>query len=114
MTKPTPPLGLTVPGLVTRIVDGDTLEVELTRTVAIRLEDCWCPEIRGAQKPDGEKAKANLERLAGGKSVVVHVPWKQKTADLFTFGRAVARVYVDGKDLSAEQVKAGFATEEKR
>lgn len=103
-------LGLTVPVRVVRVLDGDTIEVELRRAVTVRLEDCWAKEMR---EPGGKEAKENLQKLADTQTAILHVPWKSKTSDIFTFGRVVGRLYVEGKDISELQVIQGFATREK-
>ena len=40
--------GLTLPGNVLDVHDGDTVTVEVKRTLRIRLLDCWAPELRDA------------------------------------------------------------------
>ena len=47
--------------------------------------------------------------------VIVHIPAdpEGEIKDVFTFGRAVGRVFLDGEDFSAIMVKEGLATETK-
>lgn len=104
-----PPIGWTTHATVSRVIDGDTLRVEVTRTIDVRLEDCWAPELRSE---GGALSKANLEELCGGSSVVLFVPASagDELRDIFTFGRVVGRVYCNGVDVSEAQVSAGHAT----
>jgi endonuclease YncB( thermonuclease family) len=86
----------------TRIVDGDTIDVaHAGETVRIRLEGIDCPE---RDQPFAEEARALTALLVEGKTVEVIA--KEKDA----YGRTAARVFVDGRDLSAELLKAGLAT----
>lgn len=86
----------------TRIVDGDTIDVSRAgETVRIRLEGIDCPE---RNQPFAEEAMALTALLVEGK--MVDVIAKEKDA----YGRTAARVFVDGRDLSAELLKAGLAT----
>ena len=39
-----PQEGFTTKAKVTRVIDGDTVDVEITRKVRLRLKDCWAPE----------------------------------------------------------------------
>jgi len=83
------------------VLDGDTIDVARNgTTVRIRLEGIDCQEIG---QPFAEKAKVFTQRLAAGKTVSVI----EKEKD--SYGRTVARVYVDGRDLSVELLKAGLA-----
>lgn len=111
---------------VTRIIDGDTLEVEVSRVLRIRLLDCWAPESKNdpripeskqaAEKKAGLAAKANLEKLAIGKDVIVQIPSDVDVAKSVTMGRFLGRVWIvgDGESLSEKQVSGGFATKAKR
>jgi endonuclease YncB( thermonuclease family) len=118
---PAPPVEVAVPApsitaaaKILSVRDGDTLKVRIQFECDVRLLDCWSPEITGAEKPEGMKARDNLQRLALGKTGIVHIPLTSENIGKATsMGRILGRVYVDGKDLSAEQVKAGFATESK-
>lgn len=113
-----PPLGLTARAVVTRIVDGDTMDVMLMLPVRVRLLDCWAPEITGVQKPEGIVAKEQLEKMAPvGSRVRVQVPTGDADAlcDVLTMGRVLGNVWRDGDDesLSELMVAAGMATPEK-
>ena len=113
-----PELGLCARAVVDRVIDGDTLDVELRLPVRVRLLDCWAPEVHGAEKPDGIRAKLELqELLPRGARVVVHVPTRQahELSDVFTFGRILGNVWRtnDEKSVSERMVELGFATAEK-
>ncbi|GAB4381972.1 MAG: hypothetical protein Kow0045_00770 [Albidovulum sp.] len=80
------------------VIDGDTIDIGGTR---IRLAGIDAPEL---DHPFGNRAKWTLVNLCRGQQVraVLQV-------DL-SHGRAVATCYLpDGRDLSAEMVRAGMA-----
>ena len=80
------------------IVDGDTLVVQKNQ---IRLFGVDAPEMN---HPYGKNAKWALVKLCKGQTVDVHITAQD------AHGRSVARCYLpDGRDLSAEMVKLGFA-----
>ncbi len=103
-----PPLGWTTLAKVVRVIDGDTVDVVISKRVRIRLEDCWAPERRN---PGGAESTAHLRMLVDGKDVTLHIPGDDDIRRLITFGRFVGRLYVDGQDVSRLQVEAGHATE---
>ena len=41
-----PPEGFTTKATVVRVIDGDTVDVSITRRLRVRLQDCWAPETR--------------------------------------------------------------------
>jgi endonuclease YncB( thermonuclease family) len=116
----------TTPAKVLRVIDGDTLEIEVRRVIRVRMLDCWAPESkldprlpeaqREAEKQAGQAAKANLQRLADGREVIVQIPGDVDLAKAITMGRWLGRVWLkgDGESLSEKQVKGGFATVKKR
>lgn len=113
-----PPTGWTTPCVVVDVYDGDTVVVDVTRRIRVRLLDCWAPEIRGgteAEKELGRRAKEKLESFIGdAQAVVLHVPTEDNDAkDWMTMGRVLGRLFADQKDVSVEMVKAGHATVEK-
>jgi endonuclease YncB( thermonuclease family) len=127
--QPPPPLAQTQPpepswttrAKVLRVIDGDTVEVEVRRVVRVRMLDCWAPESkldprisqadRETEKFAGQASKENLRRLCEGQNVVVQIPAGEDVAKSITMGRWLGRVWIegDGESLSEKQVKGGFA-----
>lgn len=91
-----------VSGVVTRIVDGDTLWVAPAGQppFAVRLRDIDAPEIC---QPHGPEARAALEEYALGQAVTMRIFARD------THGRAVARVATAERDLSVRMVEEGHA-----
>lgn len=80
------------------VIDGDTIVVQKTQ---VRLFGIDAPELN---HPYGNKARWGLVNLCKGKTVRAEV----SAQDIH--GRVVAKCYLaDGRDLSAEMVKAGLA-----
>jgi endonuclease YncB( thermonuclease family) len=95
-------LGSSFSARVVSVTDGDTLDVVTAdkRRVRIRLEGIDCPE-RG--EPFSNVARNFTRQLAFDKTVQV------KVRDVDRYGRLVARMTSEGKDLSLELVNAGLA-----
>ncbi|MBK8916449.1 MAG: hypothetical protein IPM64_17930 [Phycisphaerales bacterium] len=116
-----PPLGLTKACRVVRVVDGDTLDVEVRYQLRVRLLDCWAPESRTkdlTEKDRGLASKEHLEQLApAGSQAVLFVPGSAdgSLGELLTLGRVLGHVWVgpDPHSLSERQRKAGHATPRK-
>lgn len=130
-----PPLGTTLEAAVTDVHDGDTITVQtMPRILRLRLKDCWCQELTrpafdktgkpiinpktGRQasepNPEGIAAGDRLRKAITGKTITVHIPFKQDVGAETTMGRFVAVIWdEDGKNLNEWQVKDGFATKEK-
>jgi endonuclease YncB( thermonuclease family) len=89
-------------GVVTRIVDGDTLHVTpaVGAPVTVRLRDIDAPEIC---QPHGPEARAALEQYALGQAVTMRVFGRD------THGRTIARVATTERDLSVRMVEEGHA-----
>lgn len=80
------------------VVDGDTITIGNT---SIRLAGIDAPEM---DHPYGKNAKWALVNLCKGQVITAEME------DHFSHGRCVATCYLpDGRDLSAEMVKAGLA-----
>jgi endonuclease YncB( thermonuclease family) len=106
------------PWKVTRAVDGDTVEIQVT-WLPVELGDKLKVRIFGVDTPEkGARAKCPAEAEKGsaaseftkkfirGKKVLVEI----KQWDKFG-GRVLGDVNVDGKSLRAELIKNGFARE---
>ncbi len=94
-------------GTVTRVVDGDTVDVRLTsgKRERVRLIGIDTPE-RG--ECAAAKATAAARRLALGRTVVLRGDATQDTRD--RYGRLLAYVWIGGrKDLGLEQLRHGLA-----
>ena len=116
----------TTKAVVTNVVDGDTIDVEIRRTIRVRFIDCWAPEThidgrlpeakQAAEKKAGLKAKEDLKTLALNKPVILQVPTSEDLLKSTTMGRVLGRVWLEGDDesLSEKQVRSGNATKVKR
>jgi len=81
--------------------DGDTILVmKYGRPIKIRLEGIDCPELG---QDFGAKAKRFTAGMVFRKILEVREYYQDE------YGRTVARVYIDSKDLSLELVKTGLA-----
>src|SRR5262245_23330677 len=81
--------------------DGDTIEVLRDNSpVKVRLEGVDCPEVG---QDFSQKAKQFTSGLLFGKTVEIHSTGNDK------YGRLIARVIVDGKDVSEQLLMAGLA-----
>jgi endonuclease YncB( thermonuclease family) len=86
---------------VVGVSDGDTVTVLISGCqTRVRLAEIDAPEKR---QPFGERSKQSLSDLVYGKRVEV----KQEDCD--HYGRIVGRVYTEGLDVNAEQIKRGMA-----
>jgi len=108
-------VGGPVAAQVERVIDGDTFEARAivwpgTFVIkAIRTRGINAPEIASAHCPEeraqGEKARAFLEHLVGGKTVLLY-----QIADDKFGGRVDAKVMTeDGRDVAALLVDQGLA-----
>lgn len=103
------------PARLSRVIDGDTVQVEieiwpnLTEHTSVRLAGVNTPEVHGAGIAECEKQKGlaaadfTAKFLLAGSAIVL------KDLHLDKYGRALARVEVDGQDLSAALLAAGLA-----
>lgn len=111
-SRPAP--GWTTSCRVVSVHDGDTLTVEVSRRLQVRLLDCWAPELRDEGGPESGQ---HLRRLADGKKATLHIPAAKNGEEwrLLTFGRVLGHVWLEGDEcsLSEHQVKAGKATKTK-
>lgn len=121
MSRSTPPEpAWTTPAKVVYVIDGDTVVVDVTRRLRIRVLDCWAPESRTRdldEKHRGLAAKENMCRLLPvGSPVTVSIPTSidGDVQDVLTMGRFLAHVWsADGVNVADAQFKAGHATREK-
>ncbi len=95
-------IGQTITGKVIKIKDGDTF-VLLTlkkEEFTIRLAEIDCPE---SGQDFGKNAKQFLSNLIFSKNV------NCKITTIDSYGRSIAKVYVEGLYVSEELIKNGWA-----
>jgi micrococcal nuclease len=109
-----PPAGYTTECRIIDVYDGDTITVEITKRLKVRMLDCWAPEVRGNSREEGLISRDTLRNLALDKDAIIHIPAANKGEiwRIMTFGRVLAHVWVKGheKNLSEQMVETGHAT----
>jgi endonuclease YncB( thermonuclease family) len=100
--RPTDLVGRTFDAHVVGVIDGDTIDVVQApnRRIRVRLDGVDTPE---AGEPFSQQARTLARVLAFDKIVTII------GKDVDRYGRLVARVRADGRDLSIEMVGAGLA-----
>lgn len=87
--------------VITGISDGDTATAELDgKSVRLRLARIDAPERK---QPWGNRAEQSLRDLVWKR--LVHIEWRELDRN----GRPIVTMTVDGRDVSAEQVRRGMA-----
>jgi micrococcal nuclease len=104
---PTPDPARSVAGcLVTRIVDGDTLDVEdCSDEGRVRLILADTPEVFFGVECYGREASAYTEQSLLGRSVTL----ERDVSDLDRFDRKLRYIWVDGDLFNAQIVRDGYA-----
>ncbi|MBL8509048.1 MAG: thermonuclease family protein [Chitinimonas sp.] len=99
---PSPGDGQALRGRVTKVADGDTLEVMLANgsTLNVRLAYVDAPE---SAQPDGTVAGLMLAKQVLGRQVLLNLQGQDK------YGRSVAEVRLGEVDIGLAQVQAGHA-----
>jgi micrococcal nuclease len=93
-------------GLVTRIVDGDTIEVEIDgQRFPLRYIGIDTPELNVPGEPAGEQASLENEALVLGKTVLL----VQDVSETDRFGRLLRYVFLGEEFVNYRLVRSGFA-----
>lgn len=113
-----PPYGLTLPCIVRRVIDGDTVEISLPgsdRRWPIRLLDCWAPELPTEAGQIAKRAAEELVADADQTSVFLPAPRDaMKLLAMTTMGRLLGHVFLrTDQTLSEAMVQRGMAFKEK-
>lgn len=100
---------------VVRVIDGDTVVVEVRQQYHVRLLDCWAKELHGPDKDIGLASKQHLAEAVQhlGRTGIVSIPWHEDSAKSWSMGRTLGRVWLGGEELSEIQVSSGHATKTK-
>ena len=103
LARPASPSVVAWPGIVTYVVDGDTIRVRPAaggKPVSIRIQGIDAPEIC---QPGGALARDALMRRLLGKRVAVHGQYHDD------YGRLLAKVVFGGEDAGKWMVASGMA-----
>lgn len=93
---------------VTRVVDGDTIKLRgASGDVTIRLVGIDAPEISHKKREPGQPFSQQATKYLAGTVLNKRVDIKEYGHD--RYGRTLAVVFLDGKNVNLEMVKAGFA-----
>ncbi len=106
-----PQPSITLPCTIAEVTDGDTVVVQLRLTTSVRLKDCWAKELGSG----GEPAKNRLTKLAEGKDATLTIDLSEakRLGDVFSFGRVIGTLWIEGDCVNRQLVKEGFATKVK-
>jgi len=116
-----PQYGISLPCTFHHARDADTIVVQLRNSGllwAIRLIDCWAPEIRGEEKPEGIDASiAAIALLKTAKELSVFIPVEnigENVLKFLTFDRIPGYLYLDDETtLNEKLIELGHATKSK-
>ncbi|WP_176472522.1 thermonuclease family protein [Brevibacterium casei] len=99
------------PAVVQYVVDGDTIDVDVDgQEQRVRLLGIDTPEIATVDRPGepcGDEARQLMQELIVAGDVTLRSDDAQPAED--KYGRTLAYVEADGKDLGAELLAAGLA-----
>lgn len=110
---PTMPPNVSGPYTVLKVVDGDTIHVDVNGTkVKIREIGLDTPEVVDPRKPVqcfGREASAQAKAVLAGQQVYLETDPSQDTVD--KYGRTLAYVWVNGHLFNEDMIAAGYAFE---
>jgi len=111
---PTMPQGIQGPYTVVKVVDGDTIHVNVNgQKLKIRLIGIDTPEVVDPRKPVqcfGREASAQAKTILGGQSVYLETDPSQDSID--KYGRTLAYVWTElGRLFNLDMIADGYANE---
>ena len=124
-----PPDGLTLPGRIVEVHDGDTVTVEVTTRMRVRLIDCWAPEVMTDRRvPPAEQAAAKAagaasrdylrQMVSRSPTCRLHIPRTgDDIGDMTSMGRVLGKIWLDDdatRSVSERMVSSGHATKTKQ
>lgn len=111
MNQNSPIPGYCTEATVTRIIDGDTIEIEVKRKVKIRLLGI---DVHEKNTENGKEAILFLEHNVKGEKVLLFIPANKADIlmDISSFERILGEIWVDNKNLSSILREEGFEKSE--
>ena len=113
--KNPPRTGYCTPVNIIRVIDGDTLEVEVSRRFAVRLTkdglDGSYFDVSEKDTPKGEQATEFVSTvIMDGREFLLFIPtgMNDKLMDINSFNRILGEIWVDGTPLTDKLLEAGY------
>lgn len=110
ISKTAPPVGYTYEAQFIRVLDGDTIKVNISlgfnmwvHDKSIRLLEVYAPETHtkdAVEKENGEKVKAFVESKLNADAHIIVQTFKPDSQDLY--GRYLAVIWVNGSNLNMD------------
>jgi len=113
-------LGFLYPAKIERVIDGDTIVVDLYLGLGVVLDDqyirfygidAW--ETRGEERPKGLLAKEYVIRRLGEGKLEIEIRPEWGSHGRGKYGRWLGVLYIDGVNINVELVEKGHAEEYK-
>lgn len=114
--KPVPRPGFCTLAKITRVIDGDTVEVEITRKFNVRLthdknnkKEYF--QVAEVNTPEGKQAKKYVEDLVDGQDqITLFIPSKDniKLTDINSFDRLLGEIWIGDNRLTDILLQVGY------
>lgn len=107
-------MGLSTEAKVLRVIDGDTIEVEVTRRFPIRIahknDQGLYYDAPNKATPAGKRTITEMEKYVG-QDILLFVPTHgQGLIDFTSFNRVIGQLWkLDGTSITQELLDSGFA-----
>lgn len=95
--------GLVTKGIVKNVVDGDTIDITVRKTIRVRLIGTSAPEIKTKNvetKLLGYEIKHYVEDAILGKEVMLIIPFDENLKDILSLDRVLGIIYLDGENFN--------------
>ena len=118
MTAPSPNDRYTYAVQLVRIIDGDTVVLDIDLGCKMWLKDEHCrlsgintPELHGEEREEGYRSLAGLQYLIDGKEILIRMSKDKRTLKdkKGKFGRWLVELWVDGRSVNDQLVDGGYA-----
>ncbi len=120
MSDREPEAGFATEGRIIKVIDADTVDVEIKRIVRVRLSHPNDKKLdfNAAEKNTlaGMNAKTYLSLISMGRPITVFFPAKSPEIllDNTSFNRIIGEIWLGGKRLTQTLLEAGYAKLSKR
>ena len=99
-----------------RVLDGDTIELTITRKFKLRVRNLDTFEINTEKGKEAKSFLQSLLALQNPPNITIFIPSNDpnKLLDFYSFDRVVGDIIANGIDIATEMKKAGFDKHESK